>query len=180
MDHRDRGLAGVIAAGAVNPTQRRRIADGDLTLFIRDLGAEAPVRIAYEYWQSISRAGALPRRAAIDPVELGSRVLPHVILIDVEPDFRFRYRLIGNAVLQIFGVNYTGRYIDELGLGAVFDEIIAFYRHVCERRNPVLLDGTYERNYRRQFHFRRLAMPLQNEAGEIDSLFCIFEQTGRQ
>ena len=40
-------------------------------------------------------------------------------MIDVEdePQRRSRYRLVGTAVGNIFGADYTGRYMDEMGLG---------------------------------------------------------------
>ncbi|MEC7397685.1 MAG: PAS domain-containing protein [Pseudomonadota bacterium] len=107
----------------------------------------SPIRSAERYWRSLSSETRLPSHRDIDPIKIGPATLPHVALIDVfrDDDTRFRYQLLGGAVIQIFAQDYTNRFIDELGLGEVFDRISGFYGTVCVGRQPLLLDGAYER-----------------------------------
>src|SRR3546814_12912860 len=56
------------------------------------------------YWSERAAGRAAPRRSDIDPLDLLSSLLPHLLLINVErdpPDFR--YRLAGTAADTIHG-----------------------------------------------------------------------------
>jgi hypothetical protein len=68
----------------------------------------------HRQYLQICRNGRLPSRADIDPSNF-KRILPNVILADIEGDpFRVRYRLCGTKVTEFCG-NLTGRYLDEIG-----------------------------------------------------------------
>ncbi len=60
-------------------------------------------------WTEARGTRALPRRADINPVKLGS-TLQHVLLLDVIPGklTDFRYRLLGQQVIRGYGRNITG------------------------------------------------------------------------
>jgi hypothetical protein len=49
----------------------------------------------------------MPRRADLDPTEI-PKLLPDVMLVDVLPSGRYRYRLIGTGNARAHGVNATG------------------------------------------------------------------------
>ena len=54
-------------------------------------------------------------RAEIDPGEIKS-LLPHVGLVDIErAPLRFRYRLAGTEIVKGYGLEVTGRYLDQIG-----------------------------------------------------------------
>jgi hypothetical protein len=66
----------------------------------------------YRYWADKRRGRAMPNRADIDPTEI-SALLPHIFMVDVERDpLRFKYRLIGTAVVGLLGRDFTGRAVD--------------------------------------------------------------------
>ncbi|MBP6013168.1 MAG: PAS domain-containing protein [Alphaproteobacteria bacterium] len=62
-----------------------------------------------EAWTEARGPHALPRRADINPVKLGS-ALQYVSLLDVVPGNPpdFRYRLIGQQLIRAYGRNITG------------------------------------------------------------------------
>ena len=167
-----------IADGRIKPMKRDYVVGDALDDFIQGLNDASPIRSAERYWRSLSSETRLPSHRDIDPIKIGPATLPHVALIDVlrDDDTRFRYQLLGGAVIQIFAQDYTNRFIDKLGLGEVFDRISGFYGTVCVGRQTLLLDGAYERRKGSRFQFRRLAMPLADENDQVDTLFCIFEQ----
>ncbi|RVU39113.1 PAS domain-containing protein [Hwanghaeella grinnelliae] len=78
--------------------------------------------------------GRIPSRAHIDPVELGARVLPWIVILDVlrsGNDVDYRYRLIGTANVTLLGIDRTGaRLSDNLDAADVaiirksFDDVV--------------------------------------------------------
>jgi hypothetical protein len=67
----------------------------------------------HDYWERIRTPGCLPSRKDFDPAAV-SWLLPNIWLIDVvRPEIRFRYRLVGTAVVAAQAVDRTGRYLDE-------------------------------------------------------------------
>jgi hypothetical protein len=82
-------------------------------LSLSDIGSEL-IQQFHHHWLRICRNDRFPSRGDIDPANF-KRILPHVILTDIEQDpFRVRYRLCGTRVAEFCG-NLTGRYLDELG-----------------------------------------------------------------
>jgi hypothetical protein len=58
----------------------------------------------------------MPARADFDPITLPRALLPNMILLEVyQQPQRFRYRLMGTAVAEMLGEDWTGKYVDELG-----------------------------------------------------------------
>jgi hypothetical protein len=67
----------------------------------------------WRYWQRKRAGRPLPSRADIDPMEIPA-VLPYVLLVERSDEGRFRYRLAGTAVVDAYGMELTGRYVDEV------------------------------------------------------------------
>jgi hypothetical protein len=61
----------------------------------------------YRYWLEKRGSRVVPSRADIDPAEV-FWLLPFLCLVDKVDDW-FRYRLVGTAIVQQFGVDVTGR-----------------------------------------------------------------------
>ena len=93
------------------------------------------LRHLYDYWAAKRGSRRAPTRADIDPLDIPD-LLPYLTLVDVLHDpLRFRYRLVGTAVVEALGRDATGRFADKRLLGTSADEIIrTFERHVRECR----------------------------------------------
>lgn len=85
--------------------------------------------------------------------------------------------MVGTAVADIFGADYTGRYLDEMGLGDVFARVVTFYTLVCNDPQPALLRGYYETQSGLAFNVVRLAMPLSSDGQTVDTLFCAVDKS---
>jgi hypothetical protein len=95
------------------------------------------------YWRSKTTGADIPPRSAIDPLEL-KPLLPYMIVAEIEAEpFRVLYRLAGTKVVEMNGIELTGRYLDTLDEdGANFTQQgIAAYRQAWSTRKPVY--GTY-------------------------------------
>src|ERR1051325_9903462 len=83
----------------------------------------------YRYWDGKRGARAMPARRDLDPSEI-VRLLPHIYMVDVQSDpLRFRYRLIGTAIVNLLGRDYTGRMVDAAtyGEGQILDRLLRLF-----------------------------------------------------
>jgi len=72
------------------------------------------VRELVRNWLSIHPKDRLPGRQHFDPLGI-PRLLKSIVLTDVERDpYRFRVRVLGTAVADAFGRDFTGKYMDEV------------------------------------------------------------------
>ena len=106
-------LAGLLAGWAVerNPTLRR----------------------LYHYW--LAKRGNLPwpDRRSIDPTDLAD-ILPNLGIVEIVGaggERRFRYRLVGTAIVKAYGRDSTGKFVDETLTGAYRDFVIGLLGEVA-------------------------------------------------
>ncbi len=89
------------------------------------------------YWQAHRGDRAMPARRDIDPLTIPRATLPHVFLVDVEPEGRFRYRLIGTAVVAMTGRDITGQQISAQTYGPHAETVLRPFRRVAAERRPL-------------------------------------------
>jgi hypothetical protein len=134
---------------------------------------DEPVLIeALRYWQKIGLNG-IPSRRAIDAVELGAKVLPHVFLADVIPEEpRFIFRLAGTAIETKFG-RLKGKSLDDLHLGTELPQIKSQYSDAVSERAPIYCVHHFVTQEGKQRNYKRLVMPLCTDSKKIDGLFGV-------
>ncbi len=133
------------------------------------------LRQLYEHWKALPReAGALPRRAVFDPMEI-PRLLPGVWLLDVvrEPEFRLRFRLAGTKIVTVMGFEPTGRWMDEARPRSRNPAFLDRFRVTAEtglatwRRGPPLLEET---TFWRELE--NICLPFASDGRTVDILMC--------
>lgn len=123
------------------------------------------------YWQHKRPApDRLPRRADIDPLELGRELLPYVALIEVaDGGARFRFRLVGTRLSADAGLDLTGRFIDEVNPSRDYaDYIGGLYRLTLRERRPTYSETRYLAESGRTGYTRRLLCPLAADGQTVD------------
>jgi hypothetical protein len=128
------------------------------------------------YWQRLAaEKGRYPARSEIDPLEIGPDLLPNIFLADVvtkpgSAAMRFRYRLLGQAILDR-ETTRPGNYLDELGAAADIEAIERHYR-ACLKGEVSLRRASLVWNDIRKdvFTYSVLLLPLTDEAGSIAHL----------
>lgn len=129
-------------------------------------------RQLYDYW--LERAGdrSMPARKDISPVDF-PRLLPGVSLVDVAPeDERFRVRLAGTRLREIYEREITGLYLDEFDWGEHRDYWMSAYAHVAGTGRPaqgVVRGPRVSKEHLVQFWLR---LPLSATAGRVDMILC--------
>jgi hypothetical protein len=90
----------------------------------------------YAYWRGCCAGSAMPARSAVDPLDFRF-ILGYVTLVEVElAPRRYRFRLDGSILAMLSGMDYTGKYLDELGLPDYVDFVAASYDRVVDLRRP--------------------------------------------
>ena len=134
----------------------------------------------YRYWDERRGGREMPSRADIEPTDI-PRLLPILILVDVEPDGGLRYRLIGTEFVTVAGRDVTGRsYAEVFPPGPYRDYIFALYDELILRRLPIYTEGVSPiAGSSRRRYTRRLMLPLSADGVRIDMVLGvqIFEMT---
>jgi hypothetical protein len=123
----------------------------------------------HAYWGHQCRGRAVPDRSDIDPVDIGAGLLPNVGLIDViDGGARFRNRLVGTAIVERWGFETTGRFLDEIMReGDYRDFIHELYRDVCRHRAAVYSASLFRWDVGTHMVTRRLYLPLTHGGDDV-------------
>jgi hypothetical protein len=116
----------------------------------------------FDYWRQQCRGEDMPSRAAIDPLDF-RYILGYVTLVDVEAaPRRYRFRLDGSILAMLSGMDYTGKYLHQLGLPDYEAFIAAGYDRVVDRRQPYAYrkEGAFDT---KTFDEETLILPLGQE-----------------
>ncbi len=93
-------------------------------------------REVYAYWRDLTRSGAIPARHDFKPAGIVRR-LPLVSMIEISDCARrFRCRLAGTGLRDMFGEELTGRFIGDLGFGEDTGFARDVYESVVETGEP--------------------------------------------
>lgn len=137
--------------------------------------SDSRLQNGYAYWQRKASGRRMPARVDLDPIEI-PKLLPHVMLVEVTDDGRYRYRLIGTENERAQGINATGCFIDEV---LKHDEykahVVGIYDTVVRERRPIYSEmlflspemGAVER------HTKVLFMPLSDDGEAVNLVFVM-------
>jgi hypothetical protein len=95
-----------------------------------------------------------------------------LFLVDVRGNpLGFRYRLVGTAIGQLAGREYTGLSVDRRDYGYNWKEVFDDYAAVVSRREPSLRQGRAPWAGREFLSYERIVAPLSSDGEAIDMLF---------
>lgn len=147
-------------------------------------GWHPKVRAVHENWSRLRNDGLLPSRADFDPVAMPA-LLPSICLIDVQADpQRFRYRLIGTAIVPILGAEYTGRWLDECMGGFESSDFSNALKAVARDGQPCHFRGISSFRFSRDVaEIEHVILPLARDGRNVDMIlgsFVFFDQKGQE
>ncbi len=130
-----------------------------------------PVLVAFlDYWNRKRGDRMMPARADIDPTEI-PKLLPHIMITDViDGGARFRYRLFGTALVEGYGRDATGRYVDEMLAPERVTALHAFYQTMCKTRRPYYVRTHYPTASNFNLVSNRIVAPLSSDGTTIDKM----------
>jgi hypothetical protein len=127
-----------------------------------DSGYRAFPRLAqlFDYWERKRAGRAMPKRSDIDPGEI-AQLLPFIKIVEVVDDgARYRYRLVGTGIVRVFGVDFTGKYLDQTSSGVRRAFVRECYEAVRQSRRPAFAQTRYLRAHGPEIAAARLLAPL--------------------
>lgn len=121
------------------------------------------------YWSGICGRRRMPARADFDPLDV-RYALGYISLIEVHRDpLRFYFRLDGTKQVDLFGVDCTGRYLDEAMPPDHVTLAAASYSEAVARAEPL-----YHRRliafHERQIEYEVVILPFSNAGERVDLL----------
>jgi hypothetical protein len=122
----------------------------------------------YRYWDERRGARPMPGRADIDPIDV-PWILGYLTLHDVLPEGGFRFRVDASYTASMFGVDMTGRMLDEYPIATVRDMIRRSLELVCTTGRPLRSDMDYG-SVVRHWRYERLILPLSADGSRVDML----------
>lgn len=83
---------------------------------------------------------------------------------------RYRTRLAGTHVVDLLGVDTTGKFVDEILPPTNGAEIIGHYNQVVMTKQPHYLEGNLSNRGREHIALERIAFPLARNGEDVDML----------
>lgn len=128
----------------------------------------------YRWWHSHAREGRLPLRRAFDIAE-HTPIVPDLFLVEVLADGQFLMKLEGERVIELFGVNNTGRIITQAtGVGEYGHALAEYYQSIADERLCRRCTGNMEHvNHRRWIEFESIDCPLSRDGRQVDFILGV-------
>lgn len=123
------------------------------------------------YWDRQRGARDLPARADLDPLHI-PRLLPFITLYDLVGDDtpRFRYRLVGTAVVGASRLELTGKFADDMLNPDIRDEALGYYHEAAKNRRWLCHDAEYVDERGRTRGYQRIILPLSEPDKPVNML----------
>jgi hypothetical protein len=129
---------------------------------------------ALAFWAGKRAGRAMPCKRDIDPVELPPKVLPNLQLIEViAGGARFRYRLIGTALAEAYGRDFSGQHPDELFSDDRLNFVQRIYRTVCEFKTPIFSRNKYHTPKDIDLFASRIYLPLSEDGVDVQHILGV-------
>lgn len=118
----------------------------------------------------------MPRKSDIDATEILPKLLPNRQVIEVvEGGARFRFRLIGTAVAQAKGHDYTGQYPEDVLSKDRLCFILNIYQTVCKIKSPLFSRNRYQTTKDIELFANRIYMPLSDDGVRVDYILAVLQ-----
>lgn len=123
---------------------------------------------ALAYWERKRGTRVAPSRREIDPVEIPPSLLPFLQITErIADGGRIRFRLVGTGIVEAYGADLTGKYMDEIYAGPRLRYVENNYDAVCASQRPVVVVNRYHSSRPVALVCHRLVMPLSNDSVTI-------------
>lgn len=124
------------------------------------------------YWTQKRQGRRMPDRADIDPLDLPPAIWPNLLITEPAGNGIWRYRLVGSAHVERYGVDFTGKTLHDIMQGSYRDYMTHIYDAAFHDRLPVYSESVFRWDAAGFAMTRRLMLPLSH--GETDRPALVF------
>lgn len=130
------------------------------------------MRPIVDYWERKRQGRVAPLRKDIDPLELKQH-LAQIFLVDAIGEDEFRFRLLGNEIVERYGRNSTGKTVRETykDMPEIARWCTRMFQAVIEHKRPVLSRGSLHAVRKEYFSFETMSLPLSRDGERVDMIF---------
>ena len=140
------------------------------------LRLESPIAaLALAEWNRLRGDRTMPTPADIDPLVLPPRLLPHILLLDIErePALRFRWRLIGTHITRVIDRDSTGRYWDEIYDAQTLAMLSRGPLWIMQHKRPVRVLGDAGHVAKGHVRSESVDMPLSHDGVTVHRMMTV-------
>jgi hypothetical protein len=126
------------------------------------------------YWLRARGSRSMPSKRDIDATGFPPKVLPYLQIVDViDGGARFRFRLVGTALVEAYGEEFTGKCADELFPDDRLRFVMKMYEGVCKLKMPHFSRTRYYTNKNIDLFSNRIYMPLSNDGINVHHILAV-------
>jgi len=127
----------------------------------------ATLSALFRYWDEKRSGRAMPARRDIDPIEMGPRLLPHLMLCErADGGSRLRFRLVGTLLVKRLGYDPTGKWHADLPKSDYLDFLVRMVRLSHAESAPIFADSIFRWGAKGQLDAHHLLLPLTTGGSE--------------
>ncbi len=134
----------------------------------------------YDYWNSLRHGGRLPSFKDFDPSRVPPRVLPGLVLLEHRRDpetsvRRLWLRLVGTALVNAYGHDITGKFLDEVYIADDFDDVTTQFDVLFETGRATCMWSATRTRDERYMNYERIVLPFADNGRDIDMILASVE-----
>lgn len=130
----------------------------------------------FAYWDAKRGTAPCPRHADLDPLEF-RYALGYVLIAERRPPpDHFHFRLMGQELVERYGVDLTGRSLAAYPEPAYRELVRKTFAAVIDQQRPVLVDRNVVTSGRRH-RYEGLTLPLSSDGQAIDQVIACLDFT---
>jgi len=132
------------------------------------------MRDIYQYWLDMRGDRLMPSRADLKPEQI-ARLLPYIVLVDVEAGSRYKFRLVGTETAKAMGFDATGKYLEDLPRVEYY--LKDRYDWIVEKKRPYFIFDKLKWTEKSYMDYYVLGFPLSGNGRDVDILmFALYYQ----
>lgn len=118
-----------------------------------------------QYWNELRAARPVPQEADVNPETLGE-LWKSCFLVSVRANGSFAYTYLGDALIEAYGDDLTGREITETLLYPHPQSLFNTFKLVSDSRKPVTDESEFTNSKGHTIRYRSCVLPLLGNAGD--------------
>lgn len=143
---------------------------------LSDIGKDSPIALVHQYWASLTSDNRLPARQQIDPLDLPTRVLPWLFIVEVtqrSPVLDYRYRLVGTGNALLVGRDATGFLASEIFTARDTEVVPLTFDETVRDGEPTFWRATVPNDRVGSVEIERALFPLAENGVDVDALLGV-------